>query len=1094
MPCCPSPLRRLLLLLVPLVGVVSVADALEGPKGYYRMPALSGDDLVFVAEGDLWRTTVRGGVARRLTSHPGRESHPVISPDGQTVAYAGQREGTVDVYTMPLAGGVPERWTHDGQRSDRRTRPVAWTPDGDLLYATRSYSGLPDTQLVRLRRSPVQRTVLPLSQAADGSYADDGRLVFTRLPFQGSHTRRYRGGTAEQLWSFTEGQGEARPLTTDFAGRSRDPMIWRDRVYFASERDGTMNLWSMTLDGGDLRQHTHHAVYELRSPSLSRGRVVYQLGADLRLHDLTTGTDVELDIRLSSDLEQLQEKWIEDPSDYLTSARLGPKGEKVVLTARGEIFVAPVGSGRRVHLDRDPGVRHRRARLMPDGETVLSFSDATGEVELELQPADGLGDPDAVTEGADVLMWRAAVSPDGEKVAFTDRNYRLFVADVSSGRKRLVLQSEVWIPGGLSWSPDSRYLAFVDSVGQSWQGRLHVHDTRQRKTHAVTSPRHDSWSPRFSRDGKWLYFLSNRTFRSLVGSPWGTRQPDPFYDRSASLYALALRDGLRFPFLPADELHDDDSGDDEEGSDDGESSSGRSKAIDFTDIEQRLYRLPVDRGNYGDLFVTEKHLYFTDDPLGGDERLLAVRIGDHEGDTTTVVTGHDQLDLSGNGKKLLIGRNGALHVVSASGGKAKLEKSNRVDLSGWRFPLSPREEWEQMYEESWRLLRDYHYDRTMHGVDWPAMRERYRPLVARVTDRHELADVFSQLIGELSVLHSYVYGGDHRQGETQVRPGHLGAVLVRDSDAGGYRIERIHRHDPDRPELRSPLARPDLEVRVGEVITRVDGEDALSASHLNALLRDKAGKQVRLELKRGARRRDVVVIPWSTRQESDLRYHEWQLQRAERVTQRSNGRIGYIHLRAMGTRDMGEWTRHYASVFEKEALIVDVRHNGGGNIDSWLLSRLQRQAWMYWKSRVGRPYWNMHHAFRGHAACLIDERTASDGEAFAEGFRRIGLGELIGTRTWGGEVWLTSSNFLVDGGIATAAEFGVYGPEGAWLIEGHGVEPDVVVDNLPHATYLGSDLQLDTAVDRLLEKLEREPVTVPPPPAPKDLSLRSHQR
>jgi tricorn protease len=372
----------------------------------------------------------------------------------------------------------------------------------------------------------------------------------------------------------------------------------------------------------------------------------------------------------------------------------------------------------------------------------------------------------------------------------------------------------------------------------------------------------------------------------------------------------------------------------------------------------------------------------------------------------------------------------------------------------------------------------------MHGVDWPAMRKKYRPLIERVTDRAELSDVFAQMVAELSALHIFVRGGDLRDAADDAWPASIGAQAERDDKAGGFRITHVIATDPDRPDRRVPLAQPGVDVVEGDVIESVNGVAAIGAPDLPALLRGQAGRQVliRVKPKAGGPARDVIVEPVAAQAEDGLRYDEWEYTRRLAVEKAGEKQIGYVHLRAMGAGNMAEWMREFYPVFDRAGLIVDVRHNNGGNIDSWILGRLLRRAWFYWQPRVGHPTWNMQFAFRGHMVVLVDQNTASDGEAFAEGFRRLGLGKVMGTRTWGGEVWLSSSNFLVDRGIATAAETGVYGPEGHWLIEGHGVDPDIIVDNLPHGTFGGSDAQLDAAVRHLQELIKTKPIPVPPPP------------
>jgi len=414
-----------------------------------------------------------------------------------------------------------------------------------------------------------------------------------------------------------------------------------------------------------------------------------------------------------------------------------------------------------------------------------------------------------------------------------------------------------------------------------------------------------------------------------------------------------------------------------------------------------------------------------------------------------------------------------------------LEK--KVDLSGWTFSLDPRQEWREMFVESWRLMRDYFYDPNMHGVDWPGMLKKYQPLVERVTDRAELSDLIADMVGELSALHTFVQGGDYRSGPDHVPSAGLGATLVRDEARHGWRLDHIYRSDPDYPERRSPLLKPDLKLAEGDVIEAINGVSVAPPARPEPPLRNQAGRQVLLSVRSANAKspRDVIVTPIDPGRESDLRYEDWEYTRRLRVEELGHGDLGYVHLRTMGARDIADWAREFYPVYNRQGLIIDVRHNGGGNIDSWILEKLMRKAWFFWQARVGSPTWNMQYAFRGHMVVLCDERTGSDGEAFTEGFRRLGLGKVIGTRTWGGEIWLSFDNLLVDKGIASAAEFGVYGPEGKWLIEGHGVDPDIVVDNLPHATFEGEDAQLKAAIDYLQEQIRLHPITIPPaPPRP----------
>ncbi len=1113
--------RRILTLVVLLL--LPCALRAEETLGYYRFPAIHGDTIIFAAEGDLWRVDRRGGVATRLTTHPAEETHPAISPDGKTLAFSAAYEGPTEVYTMPIDGGLPARRTFEGEGGRTGAVVVGWTPGGEVLYATSHETGLPGVDLARIDPATGRRALVPLAQASEGVYAPDGKtLFFTRFAFQGSHTKRYKGGTAQSLWRYMDGAAEAVPLTADFAGTSKSPMLWQGRIYFVSDRDGTMNLWSMDENGKDLRQLTHHQGWDVTSPDLSDGRIVYQLGADLRIFDIAANQDAPVPIRLISDFDQMRETWVKKPMDFLTAARLSPDGNRIVLTARGQVFVVPAKEGRIVEVTRKPGVRYRESRFLPDGKSVIALSDESGEVEFWKFPANGVGTPEQLTSDAKVLRWEGEPSPNGRWLAHHDKDQQLWLLDLKTRKQKRIAVSTAAFGEfqDLAWSPDSRWLAWAIPESNSFT-RIYLYQVETGKTVPVTSNRFNSASPTWSRDGKWLYFLSDRSLNTLVRSVWGPRQPDPYLTATTGIFGIALKKDTRSPFQPPDELHpakpkdkdkeeeetppDTVAGKDEKGKDKakekakGEEEEDKARKpprvqIDLDGLSSRLYEVPVPPGNYESLQASEDHLFWISVQPGlmEDMRALqAVPFDWEKTDPKTVLAGLEDYDLSADGKKLMIRKMDDLYVVDAGDATAgddglsdkELEKA-RVDLSKWTFPFDPREQWQQMFREAWRLERDYFYDPRMHGVDWPAMLEKYRPLSLRVTSRGELDDLLGQMVSELSALHTFVRS-EPRKGDEDVEIASLGAELARDEAAGGWKITHIYRSDPDLPADAGPLRAPGVDVEDGDVIESVNGVSSLSTRDLGSLLRNQADKQVLLRVKdaRTRKSRDVVVKPVSPKDAADLRYSDWEYSRRLAVEEKGKGEIGYVHLRAMGGQDYTSWARDFYPVFDRPGLIIDVRNNKGGNIESWILAKLLRKAWFWWQPRTGEPYSNMPYAFRGHLVVLVNESTASDGEAFAEGVKRLKLGPVLGSRTWGGEIWLSSSNILVDKGIATAAEFGVYGPEGIWLIEGHGVDPDIVVENAPHATFEGKDAQLDAAIKYLQEKIKAEPVPVPKAPA-----------
>lgn len=1077
------PLLALWALAFPAVPLAAQGN--DGRLGFYRDPALSGETIVFAAEGDLWTVPVSGGLAHRLTTHAEEETDPVVSPDGSTVAFTARYEGPAEVYTMPIDGGVPVRRTYEGDASIA----TAWTPDGRLVYTTRAWSGLPKPMMVALEPGTGVAEPLPLFGASEGAFDDAGDAVyFARPAFHGNVTRRYTGGTARDVWRFASDAPEAVELTGDHEGESHSPMWWDGRVYFVSDRDGTMNLWSMTGDGTDPRQHTRHSGWDVKQPALDGGRVVYHLAGDLWLYDIATDATRRIDIRLASDFDQLRERWVDEPMEYLTSAHIGPEGDRVVLTARGRVFVAPAGSGRLVQAARERGVRYRDVVFMPDGERLLGLSDATGELEFVTLPADGIGEPAVLTDDGTVLRFAGIPSPDGRRIAYDDNDGHFWILDTATGEQVRVSEDEEGV-ADFAWSPDSRWLAYAKRAPNTFL-QVRLYDTESGASTALTSDRVNSFSIAWHPGGEFLYFLSDRHLDTSVGSPWGSRQPEPYFEHQIEIYELALREGLRSPFRPDDELHDDapegDSGEDGDGppaTGDSRDAAAAAVAIDLDGIARRLRRVPIPAGSYSDLAAGDEALFFRSREAGpdGDTHLMALEIDDEDPEPVTVAEDVRQSELSANRKKLLVRVGDAFHVIDARAAKADLSDT-RVDLSGWAFPIDVREDWRQIYIDAWRLERDWFYDPDMHGVDWEAVRDRYLPLVDRVTTRDELSDVIGRVVGELSALHTSVRGGDLREDENDVPVATLGARILRRPELGGDLIDYIYRSEPDYPDEAAPLADPALDVAPGDVILAVNGVRTLDAPHIGALLRNRIGEQVRLSIRdadSGAER-DIIVVPAGN--DFDLRYQDWEYTRRLKVEEEGDGKLGYVHLRAMGSNDIDRWYRDFYPVFDRQGLIIDVRDNNGGNIDSFILEKLLRRAWMYWKSRSGQPTWNMQYAFRGHMVVLVDQNTASDGEAFADGFRRLGLGEVIGTRTWGGEIWLSSANRLSDGGLARAPMMGVYGPEGEWLIEQIGVIPDEVVDNLPHATFNGEDAQLDAAIAHLLRKIEEDPRAVPAPP------------
>ena len=569
----------------------------QGFEGYYQYPDIHQNQIVFVAEGDIWKVPVTGGLAQRLTTHAEQERYPVISPDGKTLAYSASYEGPTEVYTLPIDGGMTTRWTYESDASI----VTSWTPDGKIVYQTWAYSKRPDEQLVTIDLNSKEKIVVPLYQASEGIQDEQGNWFFIRPADHNNVTKRYAGGTARQIWKF-DGSNEAIKLTTNHVGESFHPMWYQGRIYFISDRDGTMNIWSMDSNGEDVKQHTKHDDFDVRYANLDAGRIIYQHAADLWLLDIVTGKYDKVDIRLASDLDQLREKWDEDPSKYITSVHPSPKGDKIVVTARGRVFVVPVKPGRMVSFTEQKDIRYRDAVFSHDGKKVVTLSDKSGEFEFVQFTADGSGNTQPLTKDGSILRHGGIPSPDGKWIAYDDLEANMHVLNVSSGvsKKISTNQEGIW---DFSWSPDSQWLAFVQKAFNT-MAQIKIYNVNDGSSFDLTTDRANSFNPKWSLDGKFIYFLSDRSFTSLVGSPWGTRQPEPYWDASEKVYHVALKKRTRSPFREKDELMKEEKEEEEKSIKTKKGKKGKSEesedklkvVIDVAGIQSRIKEVPVAAG------------------------------------------------------------------------------------------------------------------------------------------------------------------------------------------------------------------------------------------------------------------------------------------------------------------------------------------------------------------------------------------------------------------------------------------------------------------------------------------------------------------
>ncbi|WP_394200316.1 S41 family peptidase [Shewanella waksmanii] len=1041
-------------------------------QGYYRAPALHGETLLFTAEGDLWKQAIGDKQASRLTSLPALEMGASVSHDGKQVAFVANYEGNDEVYVMPLTGDVAKRVSFENSR----VRLQGWTADGQVLYATDNAFGPANYWVLRIvNPETLQSQDLPLADAIEGVIDDAGEyLYFTRFGLQttGDNAKVYRGGAKGELWRYRLGsQQEAQALTQSHEGSVRQPMLWQQRLYFVSDASGNDNIWSMDLDGKNKRQHTEFTDWQVRAAKLDQGRIVFQKGADIVMYDIAQNNSQVLDISLSSDFSERREHWVNDPMQYATSTIFNTKGDKVVVTARSHVAIAGIDGQRLVEIAAPGKSRIRQALLSHDGKWVYAISDASGEQELWRFAADGSDNAKQLTSKASSMKMSLSLSPNGRYLAFDDYDGNVSLFDIKRDKtKTIIKQGQGLGPyADISWSPDSQFIAVTKHQRGNLRSHIALYSLDDDKEVALTSDKYESYSPSFSPDGNWLYFVSNRYFKSTPSSPWGDRNMGPMFDKRGQIFAIALNEQAQFPFAAPTELDKPQADSDDE----------VEVNVDWNNLSQRLWQVPVDSGNYYDLSVTDKGLYVMDQRQGeASPRLQWIKYERQTPKVSTFAKDVASYALNLEQDKLFVRRhsqNGKEMLIVDAGDKLPKELAGaKVGMSHWQLAIEPQQEWQQMFDDAWLMHRDSFYDKNMRGVDWQAAKTKYQPLVDRLTDRHELNDLFSLMMGELDSLHSQVRGGDLAVDVNQAKSASIGARLTQQDNT--VVIEHIYQTDAELPSQASPLAKPGVNAQAGDVIVSINGKPVTNVAQVNQLLRNQQGKQVLLGLKRGKKQHRTIVVPNSTKADAKLRYLDWVNHNADKVGQASKGEIGYLHLYAMGSGDIASFAREFYANIDKDGLIIDVRRNRGGNIDSWIIEKLLRRVWMYWNPTQGDATTNMQQTFNGHIVVLTDQLTYSDGETFSAGIKALGIAPLIGKQTAGAGVWLSGRNALTDKGMARVAEYPQYAVDGTWVVEGRGISPDIEVDNLPYATFNGVDAQLNYAIDYLQDELKRDPI------------------
>jgi tricorn protease len=1042
-------------------------------RGYYRHPAVFGDRVVFVSEDDLWSVPAAGGVATRLTANPGAVSFPRFSPDGGMIAFTSRDEGRLEVHVMDAGGGPARRLTFFGATS----HPVGWRPDGSRVVvasdAQRPFEGWLHLWDVPLDGS--QPRPLGLGPARAISFGRGGRpVVIGRNSFDPARWKRYRGGRAGSIWVDRRGDGAFTELV-DLPGNLADPMWLGGRIYFLSDHEGVGNLYSVTPAGRDLVRHTHHEDFYARFPSSDGRTIVYHCGADLWRLEAAGAEPVRLEVEVPSARPQLNRRFV-PAAGFLEAVDLHPRGHSVALTVRGGAYSMPLWEGAPARLGSVSRHRQRLATWLPDGERIVSVSDEPGEECLVVRPFSGDGETQVVERDLGRIRSIDPAPAGAARVAVTNHRHELHLVDLTRRTARLVHRSpHTWI-AGTAWSPDGRWLAFSAATTRTTMN-LFLYDTATRRLHQVGRPESVDHSPCFDQEGRYLQFLSARVFDPVPDSvfhdygfprstvpmliPLAASQPSPF--------RVAGREPRPPGAPPGPPPPEPKPGD-----------PPPAVTVDLDGLAARAQAFPVPPARYVRVAAARGRTLLLSLPVSGslgsawsDQEPPKGRLEawDFTADRLEpVADGVTGLTTSRDGKvmALLFGRK--LRVVPAgwkedkNGKDAATRETGWIDLGRIQVEVVPQDEWRQMFTEAWRLQRDSFWWEDMGGVDWLEVHDRYLSLVDRVASRAEFSDLLWEMQGELGTSHAYELGGDYRP-EPAWTLGMLGADLG--FDRGAWRVERIPRGDSWDPQASSPLASPGLGIGPGDRILAVDGVALGRTRPPASALVDKGGRAVALTVGSGRRRPRRVVVTALT-SEWALRYRDWVEANRSAVRELSEGRAGYIHIPDMQAWGFSEFHRAWRAELDLDGLVVDVRFNRGGNVSQLLLQKLVRRRLGYRVTRWREPAAFPYDAPMGPMVCLTNEMAGSDGDIFSHTFKLLGLGPLIGTRTWGGVVGIWPQQALVDGTVTTQPEFGTWFSDVGYRVENYGTDPDIEVVITPSDYLAGRDPQLERGVAELL--------------------------
>jgi tricorn protease len=1051
---------------------------------FLSQPAISGDHIAFVYANDLWVADRSGDHPRQLTSDQGLESNPVFSPDGRWIAFNAQYDGNTDVYIVSVYGGIPKRltwhpysdnicsFTPDGSAVLLRSDRHVFTRRYDQLFAVPVEGGIPER--------------LELPNAYKATYSPDGtRLAYTPLGEPFRQWKNYRGGTATTIWLYTfSDHGTEKIPQPEDRSNDTDPMWIGDTVYFRSDRNGEFNLFAFDTGSKEIVQLTRYTEFPIVGASAGKGTIVFEQAGTIHTYDIASGEISDLAIGVAADLKELRPRYV-DGSDFLRSANVSPSGSRAVFEMRGEIVTAPAKKGDPRNLTQTPGTHERGPAWSPDGKSVAYFSDASGEYELHIAPQDGKGEVKAYPLDGTGFYNGLSWSPDSKKLAFEDNGRNLYVIVLSNGEIRTIDREPIYNAGPFGnmepvWSPDSAWLAYTVN-NMSNMEQVHLYSMDQDDVFTITDGLSDVGNPAFDASGKYLYLFGS-TDAGPVRQWFAMSSAD--MEMSRNLYLVTLQKDVPSPLAKES--------DEEEGADDDESEEengdGEEKkdddgddepmTVDFDDMGERILTIPVDAGNYFSLQAGAADTIFyleaqvdAGGPSSKGTKLMMYDLAERE---EKELFEANAFVVSADGKKILYNSGETWGIVDA--GEKPEKGKGTVDLDAVQIRIDPAAEWAQIFDETWRIYRDYFYASNYHGVDWPAMRERYEPFLPDLACRTDLNRLIRWMGSELAVGHNRVGGGDTLLDSEEIPGGLLGADFTVEN--GRYRITKVFGGLNWNPELTSPLTEPGVDVKAGQYLLAVGGVELVPPDNLYRHFENTAGKIVEITVGPNpemAGSRTVNVVPVET--EYALRNRDWVEGNIKKVDKATDGRVAYVYLPNTTTLGHTYFKRYFFPQVHKDAIIVDERFNGGGQIADYYINILQRPYISHWNMRDGFDMKTPQGSIQGPKVMLIDETAGSGGDLLPYMFRKFELGKLIGKATWGGLVGTLGFPRLIDGGYVTAPNVAIWDEDG-WVVENVGVPPDIEVEQTPAEVIAGRDPQLEKAIEVILEELEANPPPV----------------